>query len=155
MQTALFHLVVLPPPAACPFVLAWRGRASARSAADRGVSTVVERVVRELVVADVVPDVCLRPGRQRSDLGDSLVFWIEGNDLGVRPSRRLLAAQAGDPGVVPAERSVERTRLSNIAAQPPHLVCPVREVAAVRRDHPPPPIRGRGDHPDLAPLPTA
>src|SRR5580765_8056614 len=73
MNPALLRRVRLPPPAAGTEVFALAGRAGARRAADRGEALVVQRVVRKLVLAHVVPDLVLGP------LGE----WVELDDRAV------------------------------------------------------------------------
>src|SRR2546423_11211963 len=74
-----------------------RGR-GAVGAADRRVAAVVQLVVRHVVAHDVVPHVGLAPVRERVRLPQA-VLVVPVQLGGVRAAWRLLAAQAGDPGV--------------------------------------------------------
>src|SRR5207253_904633 len=65
MDAALLRRVLFPPPAAGAVRLPRLDRPRAGCAADRGVAAVVERVVWDVVLADVVPDLLLGPLRQR------------------------------------------------------------------------------------------
>ena len=78
-------------------------RPGARDAADRRIARVVQRVVRDLVDVDVRPDALRVPVRERVDLPDAVA--LRPLDLRRRrAARRLVAADAGDPGVVRLER---------------------------------------------------
>src|SRR5687767_13758338 len=55
VQAAFFLGAVLPPPAAFALVLAGKDRARARLAADRYEAALVQRVVGDVVLADVGP----------------------------------------------------------------------------------------------------
>src|SRR5579871_3127782 len=92
-------------------------------AADRGVAPVVQRVIRQVVGEDVAPEVLLGPVRQRVDLPDPallVAFDLRRGGSG----RRLLAANAGDPGIDALERALERVHLGLAAAalERPRLV---------------------------------
>src|SRR5579872_3519710 len=76
VDAALLYLVVLPPPAAGALVLSRGGGAGAGLAADRRVALVVERVVRHVVVPDVVPHLGPGPARERGDLRDPVVLRV-------------------------------------------------------------------------------
>src|SRR5204863_9254821 len=81
-------------PAACPLFLVRPRRTRARDAADRAVADVMQRVVRNLVRADVCPDPLLVPIGEGVDLPD--VVTARPLDLRrVRTARRLVAP---DPG---------------------------------------------------------
>src|SRR6266540_519724 len=81
-----------------PAALACAARLRAVGAADRGVPTIVELVVGDVVVDDVAPDVLLRPVGQRIGLPE-LVLLVPLELGGPRAHRGLLAAEAGDPAV--------------------------------------------------------
>src|SRR4030095_1902769 len=68
MQAAFLGGLVFPPPAARAEVLAQADGAGAGRAADAGIELVVQRVVVDLVDADVVPDVAPRPVGQGVEL---------------------------------------------------------------------------------------
>src|SRR5579885_3162091 len=102
-------------PAACALLLVRRRRPRAGDAADRAVAGVVERVVRDLVDDDVRPDALLVPVGDRVELPDAVAL----RPLQLRrpgAARRLVAADAGDPGVVGLERADQRLDLPDVAA---------------------------------------
>src|SRR4051812_48727972 len=72
-----------------PATLASRAGQRAGRAADRFVARIVERVVGQLALGDVVPDVLVRPGRQRVELPDATTL-VALELLRVRARRRLL-----------------------------------------------------------------
>src|SRR5260370_39011568 len=71
VKAAFLDLVVLPPPATGPLVFALRGRARAWRAADRRVAGFVQAVVRNVVGADVIPHLRLRPRTHERALTNS------------------------------------------------------------------------------------
>src|SRR6266566_5143496 len=124
-------------PAAGALLLVGRGRPRAGDAADRAVAGLVQRVVWNLVDLDVGPDALLVPVRQRVELPDPVA---------VRPlqlrrrraARRLVAADAGDPGVVRAECLQEGLDLADVAAAIRVGFPEIRALAPVllgNRDH--------------------
>src|ERR1700748_1920638 len=92
-----------PGPAA---LAAGAGR-RARRAPDRVVALVVQRVVGQVALGDPLTHVLLRPIDERVVLPDPALV-VELDRLGVRARRRLLAADAGDPGVRAGQRALER-----------------------------------------------
>src|ERR1051325_7610206 len=111
---AAFQLVGAGP-AAGALLLVRRDRPGARDAADRPEADIVERVVRDLVDADVGPDALLVPIGEREELPD--VVALRPLQLrGRRAARRLVAADPGDPRVVGLERVQQRLHLADMAA---------------------------------------
>src|SRR5215211_818060 len=102
-------------PAPGALVLARADRTGARDAADRGVARVVQRVVRNLVDREVRRDALGVPVDERLDLPDVVALGVL-DLLGVRARGGLLAADAGDPGLVRLERLHERLDLADVAA---------------------------------------
>src|SRR5439155_7646675 len=124
-------------PAARTLLLARRGRPGAGDAADRAVPRLVQRVERDLVHLDVGPDPLLVPVRERMHLPDAVALRpLELRRLGA--ARRLLAADAGDPGAVRLQRGEQRLDLANVAAAVGIALPEVRPLAAV--------LLGAGDH---------
>src|SRR2546422_4215999 len=121
VDPALLWSVDLPPPPACARLLPGHDRARARSAADRGVAVVVERVVGDVAFAHVVPDLLLGPLRERVQLHDRAVVVVELDLADVRPRRPLIASKAGDPRVERRQMTRERLDLANVAAEKPLL----------------------------------
>src|SRR6185503_17191369 len=85
VQSALTALRGLPPPASRAMVVARRDGPAAGRTADGRIAHVVERVVRQVALADVVPHALIRPVRQRADLPDEPVLEVEA-DLGGLPA---------------------------------------------------------------------
>ena len=93
---------------ACPATVATAPGHRARRAADRLVALIVQRVVRQVVLEDVAPEVLVGPVGERVQLPDAaLLVLLELGRAG--PRRRLLAADAGDPGI-DAGRAPARAR---------------------------------------------
>src|SRR5438874_2418891 len=85
MDSALLRRIRLPPPAAGAIGLARLDRARARRAADRRVALVVQRVIRHVVLAHVVPHLVLRPLGQRVELDARAAVDLErGRDADAR-----------------------------------------------------------------------
>src|SRR3954469_7370326 len=102
-------------PAAGTLLLVGRGRPGTGDAADRAVTGLVQRVVRNLVDLDVGPDALLVPVGERVELPDAVAF----GPLQLRRGRtagRLLAADAGDPGFVRTKCLQQRLDLADVAA---------------------------------------
>ena len=113
MNPALELVGAGPPARALLFVLG--DRPGAGNAADRAVARLVQRVVGNLVHLDVRPDALLVPVRERMHLPDVVALRpLELRRLG--PARRLVAADARDPGVVGIERREQRLDFADLAA---------------------------------------
>src|SRR2546423_1910469 len=125
-------------PAAGALLLVSRGRPRAGDAADRTVASLVQGVVRNLVDLDVGPDALLVPVRQRVDLPDAVALGpLQLRRVGA--ARRLIAPDAGDPGVVRLERREQRLDLADVTATVGIGLPEVRDLALVLlgdRDHP-------------------
>src|SRR4051812_9547306 len=106
-----------------PAAVTARARQSARRAADRVVALIVKWVIGQVVLGDVVPDILVRPRRQRVELPDTPAL-VALDLLRVRARRSLLAADAGDPGLHTGQRRLQRRDLRSrdaaavIAARP-------------------------------------
>src|SRR5438067_2245273 len=117
-------------PASGPLLLVGVDRAGAGDAADRAVAGIVQRVVRDLVHLDVGPDALLVPVCERVELPN--VIAVRPLQLRSRRSaRRLVAADAGDPGVVRTERFEQRLDLADVAAAVGVRLPEVRALAFV------------------------
>src|SRR5947209_7975086 len=103
VNSALLRRVRLPPPASRAARLARCDRARAGRAADRRVAAVVERVIRDVALAHVVPHLVLGPLRERVQLDDRSVVVVDLDLADVRAARPLVASQPGDPRVEPGE----------------------------------------------------
>src|SRR2546422_3673306 len=117
VDAALLRRVRLPPPAAGAVSLAGTNCARAGCAADRRVALVVERVVRHVVLAHVVPDLVLRPFGKRVQLHDRAVVVVDLDLANVRPGRPLITAEPRDPGVEGGEVPGQRANLANVATE--------------------------------------
>src|SRR6266487_524128 len=110
---ATFELV-RAGPAAGALLFVGRGRPGAGDAADRAVAGLVQRVVRDLVDLDVGPDALLVPVGEGVELPDAVA--VRPLQLrGRRPARRLVAADARDPGVVRTKRLEQWLDLADVA----------------------------------------
>src|SRR2546423_2490281 len=117
---AAFELLGAGPPARSLALPRLHGP-RARDAPDRRVPGVVKRVVRDLVDVDVGLDALRVPVDERLDLPDAVPLApLDASRAG--PGGRLLAADAGDPGVVAGECAFERLGPPGGAAPvPPRL----------------------------------
>src|SRR5207342_520673 len=77
VHAALLRGVRLPPPASGAHGLTLCDRLRAGCAADRGVTLLVERMGRDLVLAQVVPDLVLLPLGERIQLHDRAVVVVD------------------------------------------------------------------------------
>src|SRR5262245_25137309 len=136
VDPALLRRVRLPPPAAGPTGLAGPDRARARRAADRRVALLVERVRRHLALADVLPDLLLRPLRERVELHDRAVVVVDLDLADVGAARPLVSPEAGDPRVESREVLRQRLHLADVAAEQALLDRVVEEVRPAPPDHP-------------------
>src|SRR5256885_14725184 len=107
--------LVRPGPPSCTLVLADEDGTRAGDAADRRIARVVQRVVGNLVHVDVRLDALRVPIHDGLDLPDAVALRPL-DALCICASQRLLAADAGDPGVVRRERALERLDLADVTA---------------------------------------
>src|SRR6188472_3672375 len=135
VDAAFLRRVRLPPPAAGAARRTRFDRARARSAADRGVALVVERVVRNVPFAHVVPDVLLVPLGERVELHDRAVVVVDLDLADVGAARPLVAAQAGDPRVERMQVLGERADLAEVAAEQAQVDARLEEIDAVLAGH--------------------
>src|SRR5512133_3448406 len=135
VDAALLRRVRLPPPAPGTVGLAGTNRARALCAADRGVALVVERVVRDVVLAHVFPDLVLCPFGEWVQLHDRAVVVIDLDLADIRARRPLVAAKPRDPGVEGGEMLRQRSDLADVAAEETVLHRLAEEVEALSLDH--------------------
>src|SRR5439155_5808387 len=135
VDAALLRRVRLPPPPSGAVGLAGTNRTRARCAADRGIALVVQRVIRHVVLAYVVPDLVLRPFRERVELHDRTVVVVDLDLANVRPGRPLITAEPRDPGVEGGEVPGQRANLANVAAEESVLDRLAKQVEALPLDH--------------------
>ena len=136
VDAALLRRARLPPPAAVARSLARLDRARARRAADRRVPLRVERMHRQVVLADVVPRLFLGPFGERVELDDAAVVVVDLDLADVRAARPLVAPEPGDPRVEAGQMPVQRPHLAHVAAEQPVVDAAAEEVLAVRARHP-------------------
>src|SRR6188768_1090138 len=127
MQSAFLPHLLLPPPAARPRIVADGHRTRARRAADAGIATVVERVVRNVVLRQVVPDVVMRPPRKWREFSQSMDLVVAFGQ-NVATIDGLLATQSGEPGALAGESAAERFDLAHAAARLADLDAAVETV---------------------------
>src|ERR1700760_4448031 len=65
MESTLVEFGVFPPPAAGTDVFAGRDGAGTGGAADAGIALGMQRIHRHIMSAEVIPDILLRPIRER------------------------------------------------------------------------------------------
>jgi len=115
VQAAFFFGGVFPPPAAGAKILAGADGPGAWRTADADKALVVQRIVGNVVLPYVVPDLLERPVEQRVKL-DQLVRRIPFKRLHVEAVGRLLSANAGDPDFLPFQGAAERLNFAYLAA---------------------------------------
>src|SRR3569833_920571 len=133
LQTALTGLWLFPPPAARTAAFAWLNRAGARLAADAGILTIVQRIVRQLAGADVLPDLLFGPIQDGADLVEAVV-GIPFHRLCLRVGGGLLMAQARNPRPVARDSALERLYLADAAARLPCFEAVVAPIDALGGD---------------------
>ena len=124
MNSAFGFLEAKPTPV--PFLRTLRDRAGARHTAQTGVAMIVQRVVREVVFSQIVPDVLAGPGRKRVQF-DDLVGLVPVDDAGEGPSEGLVATDACDPGAAVCQKSPQWLYLPQVTAQ---VGVPIPEILA-------------------------
>ena len=124
----------LPPPAPGTHILTRLNGACTGFATDTGVASIMQLVIRDMMLLDIVPDLLLRPRDERIDL-DELVYLVPLHDLHVLAGDTLLTSQATDPGIEALEGTVERFELANLAATVATLYAVVEEVDALFAHH--------------------
>src|SRR5262245_40337266 len=113
VQTAL--LLFPPAPAARARILSGSHGTRAWPAADARVAAVVQRVVRDVLGADVRPHMVVGPGHQRIDL-QQVERFVALDDAGGRAVLRLVTADRGHPGLEAGHRLAQRLDLAELAA---------------------------------------
>src|SRR6185503_618940 len=116
VDSALQLLFALP--AARTPVRGIEGQHRAGLAADAGVALIVERKRRNLVPAQILPDIFIGPSGQRTHLFERLSrAQLERlHLLQIRARGRLFAPQSREPGVVIREPGKERLHFAQAAA---------------------------------------
>src|SRR5262245_13462867 len=99
VQSALFSVMVFPPPAAGTEILPWFHRPRAGSAADARIALFMKPIVGDAVATDVVPHVVVTPIYQWIDFDDVAVLLVHFDPPDIRPRHRLLAPKSCHPSV--------------------------------------------------------
>ena len=133
MQSAFLLFRRFPPPATGADILAGLHGARARRAADARVVLVVQLVVGHLVGAQIDPHLALAPVGQRAEL-DEVVGLVVSLGLQAAARRRLGFAQAGDPGLLAGQHTLQRLDLAGVAAGLARLDRVVEAVDALPGD---------------------
>src|SRR5580658_1180160 len=115
MKPALFFLFSFPPPA--PRALGFSGHhcSCARRATDRQETTVVQGVVRHVVLADEDGHPFTRPVEQRMDF-DEVARAVDDGERYSGALVGLVGTQTRDPGRSAAEGSAKRFHFADSAA---------------------------------------
>jgi hypothetical protein len=108
---------MFPPPAAGTDIFPQFHCPGAGSAADAGITLLVEPIVRNIVFGDVVPYIVLAPIYQWIDFDDVAVIFVQFDPTDSRPRHRLLAPKSSHPSVEIFQSTVEWLHLPNAAAQ--------------------------------------
>src|SRR6478736_7384923 len=135
LQAAFLGIRILPPPAAGAAVGARLHGTRAGCTADAGVALVMQRVVRQLARADVIPDVVVGPVEDGADLGDAAIGRVHFHRLRQRARDRLFMPHAGDPCAGTGDGTAEGLDLADVAAALAVLDAVEETVDAVPR-HP-------------------
>src|SRR5258705_6695760 len=114
MQTAFGLLESPPPPSALVFIDLHS--CSAGHTANGRIPLVVEQVVRDIMLADIFPNLALGPASERINLYETKLR-VAFNNSGLSPRRRLLATNRSNPGVQTGEHLPERLHFSQAAAE--------------------------------------
>ena len=108
-------------PTACAFVLSIARFSGAGPAADRTIACVMQWIVRNSVVANVVPDRLTGPVCHRIEFDDVTVHrviqGVELNDPNRRAGFGLLATEPGDPAIDLGQFPLQRQNFASRAAQ--------------------------------------
>src|SRR5881398_1931496 len=120
MSSSSSHLLrmeaALGPAGAGPATLTARAGNRRVAVADRVVTAVVQRVVGQIALLDVRPAVVVAPVGQRVRLPE-LVRLVPAELRRGCARRRLVAADAGDPGIEIEKRAVQRLELRDREVQ--------------------------------------
>src|SRR5216684_1147754 len=135
IHPAFLGCACLPPPSPRTSVFARSGRARAWCASDGRITLVVERVVGNVVGADVVPDFVVGPIRKRRQLHDPAVVVVDFDLADIRARRPLFAPEPRYPSVVIHQRTPQRQHLPHLAADQPQIDVPIEKVVAMLRHH--------------------
>jgi hypothetical protein len=133
MQSAFLVFGRLPPPAPGTRVFSRLHRARAGRASYAAESAIVQRVVGNVMRADVVPHLFLAPVEKRTNLVDA-ELGVPTDRLHFAPGHALVPAQAADPRVHRAEHFAQRPQLAHFAAGLALLHAGVEKVRAIDRD---------------------
>src|SRR5205814_2225521 len=104
-----------PGPTTGAGVFALADRTRARPAADRHVALAAQRVLGQVMVADVGGNVVVGPRRDRVDLDDAAAD-VEPDDRCLRTRRRFRTSQAGHPCLLAVEGTCEWLDFAQCAA---------------------------------------
>src|SRR5215472_13941724 len=116
VHAALLRTVLLPPPPSRARVFARLHRSCARCTADTEIALVIQRVVRHVVGAHIVPHFFLGPVGQRIDFDDPAVVVIQLDLADIGAGGPLIAPQTGDPAVQVFQHPHQWAHLADVAA---------------------------------------
>src|SRR3954466_510525 len=113
--------LVEPGPASGAFILTIGGLARAGPASDRTIALVLQRIVRDFVLANVFPNRVAIPIGHRVQLHDlapgGFIKQIDFNDANFTARGGLFAAQPGDPAIDVTQLILERQNFAHRAAE--------------------------------------
>ena len=115
MQTTLLDFRVFPPPPAGSNILTRRNGPRTRDATNARITFVVQRIVGNIELLQICPNVGQTPVKQGTEFLKAIV-GIELRLSQIFPGRRLVAAQTGNPATLPAQGSPQRFHLADMAA---------------------------------------
>ena len=95
---------------------------------------VEQLVVRDLVLADVVPDLVELPVGHRVELHDAAVIAVDLDLRDVLARLPLFAAQSGNPRIERGELALQRLDLADLAARDPQVDAAIHQVRPLGRD---------------------
>src|SRR3954451_22332126 len=130
MQTTLLDFRVFPPPAAGSNILTGCDGACTGGTTYACVALVVERIIGDIELLKICPHVGQTPVQQGTEFLQAVV-GIELRLSQILPGWRLIAAQAGDPGMLAVQGAPQRFHLPYMAAVFAQLYAVIKSVGSI------------------------
>ena len=124
----------LPPPAPGTHILTRLNGACTGFATDTGVASIMQLVIRDMMLLDIVPHLLFRPRDERIDL-DELVYLVPLDHLHVLARHTLLSAQTSYPGIKAQKGTSQWLQLAYLTATMATLYGVVEEIDALFSYH--------------------